>query len=78
MKCVICRHGTTLPGLTTVTLERDATTLVVKHVPARLCANCGEAYFDAEVTDALLDMMTAAVSAQVQVEVRHYPIAKAS
>ncbi len=78
MKCVICKHGETKHGTTTVTLERGSVTLVIKDVPAQVCANCGEAYFDAEVTDALLDMLNAAVSAGIQVEVRAYRLAKAS
>lgn len=34
MKCVICKHGETQVGTTTVTLERGGLTLVVKAVPA--------------------------------------------
>jgi YgiT-type zinc finger domain-containing protein len=78
MKCVICKHGETKPGTTTVTLERGAVTLVIKDVPARVCANCGEAYFEADVTDALLEMMNTAVAAGVQVEIRAYSVALAS
>ncbi|MCB9456979.1 MAG: type II toxin-antitoxin system MqsA family antitoxin [Anaerolineaceae bacterium] len=78
MMCVICKHGETRTGTTTVTLERDTTTLVIKDVPARVCTNCGEAYFDADTTDALLAMMNAAADRDVQVEVRTYPMAKAS
>jgi len=74
MKCVICKHGETKQGTTTVTLERDTTTLVIKDVPA----NCGEAYFDGHVTDSLLDMLNTAVETGVQVEVRVYPMAQAS
>lgn len=78
MNCVICKHGTTKTGTTTVTLERDSTTLVIKGVPARVCENCEEAYFEADITDELLNMMNAAVAAGVQVEVRTYGLAKAS
>jgi YgiT-type zinc finger domain-containing protein len=46
MKCVICKHGDTEPGRTTLTLTRDTLTLVVRNVPARVCANCGEAFVD--------------------------------
>ena len=44
MNCVICKHGETRPGKTTVTLERKATTVVIKNVPAQVCSNCGEEY----------------------------------
>ena len=48
MKCVVCKKGETKAGTTTMTLERDGATLVFKSVPARVCANCGEAYVDGE------------------------------
>ena len=44
MTCGICKRGGTRPGTATVTLERDGTTPVVKGIPARVCATCGEAY----------------------------------
>ena len=46
MKCVICKHGETKEGTTTVTFDRDGMTLVVKDVPAQVCTNCGEDYVD--------------------------------
>ncbi len=78
MKCVICKHGETSPGTATMTLEREQTTLVIKDVPARVCDNCGEAYFDGGTTDAMLAMLDRAVENGVQVEVRVYPLPQAS
>jgi YgiT-type zinc finger domain-containing protein len=72
MKCVICRHGETQPGTTTVTLERDALTLVVKRVPARVCDTCGEYYVDEETATRLLRLVDEAAAAGVQVDVRAY------
>lgn len=46
MKCVVCRFGETAPGTTTLTIERDAMTLVIKGVPGEVCDSCGEAYLD--------------------------------
>ena len=37
MQCVICKQGETRPGMTTVTVERNGLTLVIKNVPARVC-----------------------------------------
>ncbi|MBI3031634.1 MAG: type II toxin-antitoxin system MqsA family antitoxin [Candidatus Rokubacteria bacterium] len=54
MKCVICKHGETRPGRATLTFTRDGTTLVVKGVPADICANCGEEYVDEATTARLL------------------------
>ena len=54
MTCVICKHGETQAGHTTVTLERGQTVLVFRNVPAQVCANCGEAYVSEEITAQLL------------------------
>lgn len=78
MICFVCKYGSTKNSTTTVTLERETTTLVIKEVPARVCDNCGEVYFEPDVTDTLLDMLNQAVAAGVQVEVRAYPMALAS
>lgn len=72
MKCVICKHGETRSGKTTVTLERGGATLVVKSVPARICDNCGEAYVDEEITRQLLDTAEETLRAGVQVDVREF------
>ena len=72
MKCVICKHGETQLGKTTVTLERNGATLVVKGVPARVCDNCGEAYVDEAITRRLLETAEQALRAGVQVDVREF------
>jgi YgiT-type zinc finger domain-containing protein len=72
VKCVICRQGETIPGTLTVTLERDAMTLVIHDVPARVCENCGERYLDEATTTRLLAILEDAARAGVQVEVRAY------
>lgn len=72
MKCVICKKGETQPGTSTVTLERDTATLVVKLVPARVCQNCGEAYMDEKTTSRLLKTAEEAARAGVRVDLRDY------
>ena len=72
MACAICRIGDTRPGQTTVTLERDNTTLVVRGVPAAVCGNCGEGYVDGQTSIDLLDLIDRVARAGVQVEVREY------
>lgn len=75
MKCVMCKQGETQPGTTTMTFERDATTLVFKHVPAEVCETCGEAYVDAATTRRLLHILEEAARIGVQVDVRSYAAA---
>jgi len=72
MKCVICKQGEMQPGTTTMTLERDATTIVFKNVPAEVCDTCGEAYLDAATTRQLLHIVEEAARLGVQVDVRSY------
>ena len=73
MKCVICKHGETRPGKATVTLERNGATLVIKDVPAEVCANCARGICKCEDTTArLLKSAEEAVKAGVKVDVRDY------
>ncbi len=72
MKCVICKQGETQPGTTTMTLERNSTTVVFKNVPAEVCRVCGEAYLDAATTRHLLGIVEEAARVGVQVGVRSY------
>jgi len=44
----------TADGLTSVAFERGEFRLVIQHVPARICPNCGEAYVEEEVALNLL------------------------
>ena len=72
MKCVICKDGETKAGMATVTLEREAATVVFKSVPAQVCENCGEEYVDDETAAHLLAIFEQSVKAGVTVDVRHY------
>ena len=72
MNCIVCHHGQTRPGTTTVTFHRDGQTVVVNEVPAEVCENCGEAYVDEEVTAKVLEIAADARKAQAQVLVRDY------
>ncbi len=78
MTCVICKSGGTYPGVGTVTLERNETTIVFKRVPAEVCDNCGERYYDEDVTEALLKTAEKASASGVQVEIRQYVGTEAS
>ena len=47
MTCVICKGGVPQAGKATLTLERGKTLVVFRHMPANICPNCGENYFEA-------------------------------
>ena len=72
MNCVICKQGQTNKGLTTVTLERGHTTVVIKDVPAAICENCGEYYLSEDVTEKVQDMAELAFQHGVEIEVLRY------
>lgn len=71
-RCALCRAGHLEEGTTTLTLEREGTTLVFKEVPADVCDVCGEAYLDGRVLDYLSRKVDEAVEEGVEVDVRHY------
>jgi len=76
MKCVVCNQAETIPGVTSVLLERGQLTLVVKNVPARVCPNCGEAYADEKVTGQLLHEAEQMYKMGAKVDVREYALAR--
>jgi len=75
MICAICKHEDTRTDTTTVTLEREDTTLVIKGVPAKLCTNCGEEYVGEDTSAYLLTTAEGDARAGVQVDVRLYAAA---
>lgn len=72
MECLICKHGTTSPGTTTVTLQRKGTTVVFKDVPAEICTTCSEPYVNEHTTQRLLDDANRAVESGAELDVRRF------
>ncbi|WP_335028011.1 type II toxin-antitoxin system MqsA family antitoxin [Nostoc sp.] len=72
MKCVICQHGETKPGLVTVTLERNECIIVLKKVPAEICDNCGEYYLSDAVTEQVLQKAESAINNGAELEIIRY------
>ncbi|MBI2403010.1 MAG: type II toxin-antitoxin system MqsA family antitoxin [Gemmatimonadetes bacterium] len=72
MKCTTSRQAETREGTTTVTVERDGATLVMKGVPALVCPNCGEDYVSEEIADRIHAAAVEVAGKGVKVEVRQY------
>ena len=72
MRCAICKQAELEIGTTTITLERDNLTMLIKSVPARVCPNCGEAYVDRKVTADLLRTAEDMAQMGAQVDIRQY------
>ncbi|MBS4099505.1 MAG: type II toxin-antitoxin system MqsA family antitoxin [Sulfuricella sp.] len=72
MKCVICKQGETLPGIVTVTLQREESTIIFKGVPADVCQNCGEYYLSEATTGNLLERAEDSTRKGAEVEILRY------
>ena len=72
MKCMICKHGETIDGFTTITLEKNGATIVFQKVPALVCDNCGEKYVDGKITTSLLEEVNATIARGAKVDIREF------
>ena len=72
MKCVVCKQGDTRRGVGTIRLQRAGATFVVNEVPAQVCSNCGEEYFDAKITAEVLQSTEKLARAGAQGSVRRF------
>jgi len=77
MQCIICKNGKTAKGDTTITLEKNGSTLVFKHVPAMICDNCGEKYIEDSITNELLTKASDIINSGVEVDIREYKLSAA-
>ena len=53
-------------------MERGALSFVAKHVPAMVCANCGEEHLDSSTTAQALRLAEEAAASGAQVDVRAF------
>ena len=72
MACVACKSNSMKDGTTTITVERGAMVLVVRHVPAQVCEQCGEEYIAGEVQERLEKLVDRAEGEGVQFAVRDF------
>ena len=72
VNCVVCKHGTTHPGFATVTLQRGETTVILKHVPAEVCENCGEYYLSSDVSGQVMRRAEQAVESGAEIEILRF------
>jgi len=69
MECTLCQVGTTEKGKVTVTLERDGAIVLIKDVPAEVCANCGHYYLSEEITRLVMEKGNEAIASGAELEV---------
>lgn len=69
MKCSLCKNGETKPGEVTVILERGASIVLIKKVPAEICNNCGNYYLSDSTTDLVMKQGEKAISSGAELEI---------
>ena len=74
MICIICDEAETLPGQTSILLEREEHSFTFNNVPAHICPKCGEAYVDEAVTGSLLHEAERMVDVGAKMEVLEYAL----
>jgi len=72
MKCVVCKKGEIGQALTTITLEKNGTTIIFSKVPCLTCDKCGEVYLDEDVTGKMDARLEKAVSIATEISIQHF------
>lgn len=71
MKCFMCR-GKTEKKLVNYIVDMDTTIIIIKDVPANVCTQCGERYFDDEVMKKLEKIIDNIKKISVEISVVKY------
>ncbi len=75
MNCMTCEHGALKRGIGTFEVDHAGTKLVVKQVPALVCDNCGDEYFEGTIAAELLLQAEQAAMAGIESDIREYVFA---
>jgi YgiT-type zinc finger domain-containing protein len=73
-RCVFCKTGELAGGEASLTLTREATAVIVQHIPADICDNCGHAYFDGEIVRQLERLHETVLASGVTYAVRDFGV----
>ncbi len=72
MKCIVCKKGSTEPGATTVSIDKGATIVVIRGVPAAICSTCGEEYINADTIKDIEKIVGSAQKAGLNIAVQQF------
>jgi len=75
MKCIVCKKGSTQPGTATVSIDKGATIVVIRNVPAEICSNCGEEYISADTMMKVEKLVASAQKAGLNIAVQQFQAA---
>jgi len=68
MTCVLCK-GKMKKGLVNYSVDCKSQFLLIKDVPALICDQCGESFFDDEVYDKIEKIVDVARKSNVEIEI---------
>ena len=74
MNCAVCRNGQVSTLVSTVTLQKEGTIMIVKEVPVNACQTCGAKYPDEIVQKRVENWAEAALKNHVEVIIRRYVV----
>lgn len=72
MNCIVCK-GMLEEKLTTFMTEIDGTIIIIKNVPSRVCAQCGEVSYSTQVVRELTRLVDSMRSTITEIAIMHYP-----
>ncbi|MDR3667004.1 MAG: type II toxin-antitoxin system MqsA family antitoxin [Ignavibacteriaceae bacterium] len=72
MRCAMCRNGETREGKSVITLTGGTLVAVFRNVPAKICHDCSEEYFDKETTNMILQMAIESFKKGVALELKDW------
>lgn len=64
--------GETKASDITVTLQRGELSVLIKNVPAEVCANCGEYYLSDDIADKVLTQAEVSTAKNAEVEILRF------
>lgn len=74
MNCAVCKNGQISTLVSTVTLQREGTIMIVKEVPVNSCQKCGAKYPDEIVQKRVENWAEDALKNHVEVIIRRYVV----
>ncbi len=72
MRCFVCKSGSVKPGRATYFVERGGHVAVIRDVPAEVCEQCGEEYFESETARLVYDMAERLLTEGGEVEIKKF------
>lgn len=63
--CIFCKHQKMERGKTILPIERDNEILLITDIPARICANCGEAYIEEDTSMSVQTLANKQLSGEI-------------